>query len=360
MKAVIFAGGTGTRLWPLSRRSSPKQFEKVVSDKSTLQLAVNRLYPDFKAQDIFISTGEQYASIVRRQLPEIPPEHVIGEPVMRDVGPAVGLVAAIMAKEYPHEPMAILWSDHLVRKEELFRKVLKVAETIILEKKDHIVFISQKPRFANQNLGWIKYGHAAKTVDGIAIYTFDSLRYRPSIDEAKKYFSGSNYAWNLGYFVTSPEFLLAQYEAFAPDMYQELKTIQSEWKTPRFASTLKKIYPKLESIHFDNIILEKLQKENASVITENIEWSDVGAWEALKEALQVSPEQNVTQGKVLTVDARDSLVYNYTNQMIVGIDLDGFMVVNMHDVLLICHKDSVPKIKKLVNSFMGTENEHLT
>ena len=130
-------------------------------------------------------------------------------------------------------------------------------------------------------------------------------------------------------------------------------------KGKEFETQLKKSYPLLPKISFDNAILEKIKTEEALVVSENLEWSDVGAWEALKEALQSSPEQNVIQGKVLLTDCSDSLVYNYTNQMVVTIDLNGFLVINTNDVVLICHKNSVPKIKKLVESLAETENDNL-
>src|SRR3989344_5684585 len=124
MKAIIFAGGVGTRLWPLSRKKSPKQFEKIIGNKSTLQLAAERLQPDFAWNDIYVSTGAPYAAIVQEQLNNVPPRQIIGEPQVRDVGPAVALMSAILARENPTEPIAILWSDHLVKKEALFRKLL--------------------------------------------------------------------------------------------------------------------------------------------------------------------------------------------------------------------------------------------
>ena len=139
MKIVIFAGGVGSRLWPLSRKNTPKQFEKILGEKSTLQLAVDRLQPDFAWEDIFIATGQAYADTVREQLPQLPHDHVIGEPTMRDVGPAVGLMTGILTKVAPNEPMAILWSDHLVKKEEHFRKILKTAGEVVAEDKNRII-----------------------------------------------------------------------------------------------------------------------------------------------------------------------------------------------------------------------------
>jgi mannose-1-phosphate guanylyltransferase len=360
MNCIIFAGGAGTRLWPLSRKKSPKQFEKIFGDQSTLQLAANRLQPDFPWKNIYIATSQQYASLVHDQLPELPANHVIGEPAMRDVGPAVGLLTAILAKESPNEPMAILWSDHLVRQEALFRKLLLTAGEIVKKERDIIVFISQKPRFASENLGWIEYGKKTKSKNGVDFHTFQNFQYRPDKKVAIEYFKSGHHAWNLGYFVTTPAFLWKQYKLYAPNLYRDLGDIAKTWNTKEFERTLSERYPEVEKINFDNAILEKLNPSNGLVISENIEWSDIGAWEALKEALQESKDQNVINGKVLTTDTTDCLVYNYTNQLVVTIDLDDMLVVNTGDVLLVSKKSSVPKIKKVVEGLHGTELDHLT
>lgn len=360
MNVVIFAGGAGTRLWPLSRKNSPKQFEKILGDKSTLQLAAHRLQPDFNWHNIYVSTSEQYVSLVQKQLPEMPYEHIIGEPTMRDVGPAVGLLTALLFQEHPEEPMVILWSDHLVKKEALFRRLLIEAGNLVKNDPEKIVFIAQKPRFASENLGWIQFGKVVKKTDDVTFYSFKDFQYRPDKQTAEKYFTDGNYAWNLGYFVTTPKFLWKQFKHFAPNLYNDIMKIAKTWKTEAFTKTLQEIYPTLEKISFDNAILEKLDTRSGLVISENIEWSDIGAWEALKEAMQTSREENVIQGKVLTTDTNDTLVYNYTEQLVVTIDLDDMLVVNTGDVLLVSKKTSVPKIKKFVESLKDTEHDHLT
>lgn len=361
MKAIIFAGGVGTRLWPLSRKKSPKQFEKIIGDKSTLQLAAERLQPDFAWEDVYVSTGARYVSIVQQQLSKLPPRQVIGEPEVRDVGPAVGLMTAILAKESPNEPMVILWSDHLVKKQELFRKLLRVAGEVVKKDPEKIVFVAQKPRFASENLGWISYGSEVTELDGVTFNNFVDFQYRPDAKTAKAYFESGHHAWNLGYFVTTPAFLWKQYQSFAPNLASSIMKIADQWGTSRFSEVLEEIYPTLEKISFDNAILEKLDPSAALVVSENIEWSDIGAWEALKEALEETNDKNVTQGKVMLTDTNDSLVYNYNDkQLVVTIDMDEVLVVNTDDVLLVCRKSSVPKVKKLVESMHGTENDHLT
>lgn len=364
MKIVIFAGGVGTRLWPLSRINTPKQFEKIIGDKSTLQETIDRLTPEFNPSDMYVATGVAYKKIVYEQLPQIPKDNFIFEPDMRDVGPAIGLSSMLLEKKFPNEPLAILWSDHLVRNTSIFRDSLHLGESIINKKKADFVFIGQKPRFANQNIGWIKLGRLIEgevnNDETITLYQFAKLRYRPKLTDAVDFFKDKNYVWNLGYFVTTPRFLTALFKTYVPEMYEPLMAVRETWGSETFPKKLASVYSKLEKISFDDAILTKLLPNNILVISADLGWSDVGAWEALKEALSKTEDENVTKGKVMLEDSKDCLVFNYTEQLSVGIDLNEILIINTGDVLLVCPKKSVPKIKKLVESLAGTSNEHLT
>ncbi len=360
MKAVIFAGGVGTRMWPLSRKKSPKQFEKIVGSKSTLQLMVERLRPEFDWGDIYISTGDQYTKIISQQVPQIPKSNIIGEPEMRDVAPAIGYVTGILAKDDPDQPFAILWSDHLIENVEVFKNILKAGGSYISAHPDKILFIGQKARFANQNLGWIERGGKATSLNDFSVYRFKSWHYRPSLKTAKKYLRSPRYSWNPGYFIATPRFILDKYQQYMPDMYSKLQNLHQTIGKSNHKSTLKKIYPALEKISFDNAIIERIPSQQAMVLAADMGWSDIGAWIALKEALQDNPQDNTTHGKTHLHNTKDTLVYNYTNKLVTTIDLNGMLVVVTDDVIMVCPEESVPEIKKVVRGFEATANEKYT
>src|SRR3989338_2263336 len=192
MKVVVFAGGVVTRLWPLSRKNTPKQFEKIIGDQSTLQQTVERVAAIIKPSDIYISTGARYQEIVQHQLPHIPEANFIFEPQMRDVGPAIGLATFLLEKDYPDDPMAILWSDHFVKNLDAFKNALLHAERIISQKQGNFVFLGQKPRFANQNIGWIELGEKIREEGEIALYRFKRLKYQPQLEDAEIFFKNND------------------------------------------------------------------------------------------------------------------------------------------------------------------------
>lgn len=360
MKVVIFAGGSGRRLWPLSRQKSPKQFEAIIGDKSTLRLAVDRVMPVYGEDNVYISTNERYVDLIAQQLPELGEGQIIGEPARRDLAPAVGLsiMHLLHATDDPDEPVAILWGDNTMEDVPVFREVLAAAAELLREQAARIMFVGETPRFANDNLGWIGLGERRGEVNGRAYYGFESLTYRPPLAECKEMFTNKTHVWNTGYFVTTLGFVKETYQTHQPDMWEKLQTIGATIGTETYKDTLQRVYPQMNSISFDDAILHHVDPADALVVHGKMGWSDPGTLYALKEAINPDPEANVEKGLVKTDGTTDSLVYNFEDDKLVAvIGLEGIIVVNMDDALLVVQKDDIAQVKALVNSLDGTKLE---
>lgn len=362
MKVVIFAGGSGRRLWPLSLKSSPKQFEPIIGEKSTLQLAVDRVIEDHGAENIFISTNEMYVPIIAKQLPELPQSNLIGEPTRRDLAAAVGLAMCHLAHDSdPDEPVAILWGDNYMDEVETFRKVLISAETLIRKRQAEIIFVGETPRFANDNLGWIGLGTQQGEVAGQPYYGFNSLTYRPPLDQCKQMFANGTHVWNTGYFITTPRYVQEKYAQYQPNLWSDLAQIRDAIGADNYTDILHRVYPTLDVMSFDDAVLEYLDPADALVMHAEMGWSDPGTLYALKEAINANPDENVTRGLVKAFESQDSLLYNYeADKLLVGVGLDGMIIVNTDSAILVVHKDQIPLVKKMVNSLVGTELEKYT
>lgn len=357
MKAVIFCGGPGARFWPVSRVTDPKQFKPMIKGRSTFALTVDRVRPETAWSDIYAATEKKYLPIVRQQAPEIPEVNLVGEPARRDLGPAVGYTVALLNKLSPHEPFGIFWSDHIVNKPENFKAAMRVAEKLARQNPNKIIFWGEKIRFPNQNLGHIEIGDEVLQEEGIGVYQFKSWHYRPPYELAVQYSQSGKHLWNLGYFVSTPSFLASEYQKSAPEMWAGLQRIVDKLGTPEFLPTYEAIYPTLEKISFDDAIVVKIPAENGLVMACDMSWSDAGTYEALKEALQTSPEANVTSGKIKDLGSKDSYLYNETDQLVATIGLEGMIVAVTKDAILVCPKAKNPEIKKLLDEFKGTPDE---
>ena len=362
MKIIIFAGGSGRRLWPISLKSSPKQFEPIIGDQSTLQLAVERVLPEYGAENIYISTNELYLPILAKQLPMLPESNLIGEPSRRDLAGAVGLAVSHLAKSAdPDEPIAILWGDNYMDDVPTFRQVLKTAEQLVANGTAKITFMGETPRFANDNLGWIGLGEQLGTIDEQPYYRFLSLNYRPALESCQTMFTEKTHVWNTGYFVTTPRYVQTQYALFQPDLWQKLSEISATIGTDNYKSTLHAIYPKLPVMSFDDAVLERLEPHDAIVLHGEMGWSDPGTLYALKEAINPHPNENVTRGQVQTLNTQDSLIYNYeSNKLVAAIGLEGMIVVNTEQAVLVVHKNDIKLVKKMVDELVGTDLEKYT
>jgi len=334
MKIVIFAGGAGTRLWPLSRENSPKQFDKFFDGQSTIQLAYSRVAPIFGAQNIYVQTTIKYAEDIKNQLPELPAENVFLEPERRDVGPAVCYAINEFDKMDYSGPLAIIWADHLMDKVDEFRTALQNGEKLINEDPKRFVFIAEKPRFANNNLGWMKVGKKKGEIEGKEYYGFEGWKYKPEKALCDEMFASGVYFWNPGYFITSVPFLKECYQKLAPEIYEKITSGN---------------YAEAPKVSFDNAIIEKMDLSRAIILKTDMGWSDPGTLYALKEALEKNKEANVTRGNIIDFETTDSLVYNSEEgKLVAAVGLEGMIVVNTKDAIVVVPKDKVVRISDLV------------
>ena len=361
MKIVIFAGGAGTRLWPLSRQKTPKQFEKIFNHQSTLQLSVKRLLPKFPAQDIYISTNIAYKEIVKKQLPQIPESNFFFEPEKKNVGPAIALVAGYFTRfQNPEEPFVILWSDHLIKKESFFRQIIKKGAGFIQQHQNKILFIGIDPRFPSTNLGYIHYGKQIKKETNFALHQFRGFRYKPDPETAEQYFRSSEYAWNLGYFISTPQFIYQAFKRYTPDLYRKINQILNHYQQKDYFQVLKKIYAQIEPISFDHAIPENIDPQKAVVmVVEDFGWSDIGTWESILEAFQ-DQNGNYFWGNIYTKNVSQSLIYNKEKKkLIVAFDSKNLIVVNTKDVLMVIEKSALPRLKEFLHHLAANNKSHL-
>jgi len=347
MKVIMFAGGTGKRFWPASRKNNPKQFQAIIDNKPLIKLKYEYLRLGFKPEDIFISTGAEYESEVREIISELPYENFIFEPTMRDNGPAILYATAIIHKRFPNEVISTQWVDHYVKYPELFAKALIHAEEMV-RKEDKTVIIGVPARFPSPHLGYIKFGSKIKSLDDqqkLNLYEFIKFVEKPTVEIAIDYIKSGDYAWNPGYFVTTTTKLMEKYKVNAPDIYNKIMAMSDA----NFSEESKKEYLNLEKISFDYIFAENLEPEEALVLNVDMGWSDVGEWIALKETLEDSKESNVSVGEGFDMNSKDTIIYNTEEgKLVATIGLEGMIVVNTPDVVAVFHKNDNTKLKEFL------------
>ncbi len=359
MKAVIFAGGVGTRLWPMSREAFPKQFQLMIGKTSVFRQTVERVMKGFEPEDVFISSGKEFARYIVEQAPEIPQKNIILEPDRRDSLGAVGYATAYVHHYFPNALMAAIWgADHLVDNVTLFHKALRAAGKVA-ESERVICKVDARPTYPSTDNGWVEIGKPVKKVDGLQVYEFVRFIEKPSPEIAKKLFRSFENLINVGYMAWRTDVMLSLYRRHQPGVYHRLMKIEASVGTDIEQETLANEYPFIEKDSVDYGIFEKLSPQDMRVIPADIGWVDIGTWDLLYNGLAEKEGDNVVQAEAEIVDTKRSLVWGDGARVIGVVGLEDVIIVDAHDALLVCKRGRSGEVKQLLKLLKEKEKKHV-
>lgn len=342
--ALIMAGGRGERFWPKSRKNMPKQFLSLTDDgKTMIQLTVERISPMVKIEDVYVATNKDYKSLVLEQLPGLPEQNVLCEPVGRNTAPCIGLGAMHIAKKYDDALMFVFPSDHLIKFNKMFIRTLQDA-CEVAEKDDNLVTIGIVPDYPETGYGYIKFD--SQITDGHA-YKVDRFVEKPSLEVAKEYLATEEYLWNSGMFIWKISSILKNIQKFMPETYESLKRIQDAIGTENEETVLEKEFHGIQSQSIDYGIMEKA--EDIYILLGAFGWDDVGSWLAVERIKKTNEFGNVVSGNIITVNTHNCVIQG-ENKLIATIGLEDMIVVDTEDATLICSKDHAGDIKKVLEN----------
>ncbi|MBN1581450.1 MAG: mannose-1-phosphate guanylyltransferase [Anaerolineae bacterium] len=344
MYAFIMAGGVGSRLWPRSRKKTPKQFLDLLSEETMLQDAYARLQPLVAPENILIGTGELYVPIVREQLPSLPAENVIVEPAGRGTAPAIGLGALHIQRRDPDATMAVVTADHHIGLVDRFQRVLDAAARVAQE--GHLVTLGIAPSFPSTGYGYIQRGARLTTIDGFTIYAAERFTEKPDAATAEAFLGSGLYSWNSGMFIWQVRAIMAEFERQMPHFYAQLNEIGQAAGTPDAQPTLKRVWQAVEKQTIDYGIMENAP--DVAVIPTHIGWNDIGSWHTLMELLDADADGNVTIGDHIAVDTHNTMVYS-PKKLVATIGLDSLIIVETDDALLICPRDRCQEVRTVID-----------
>jgi mannose-1-phosphate guanylyltransferase len=348
MIALFMAGGTGTRLWPLSRRNNPKQLHKLVGRKSLMTQTVERIAPQIKPEDIWIVTNESYAARIARHSPKVPKQQIITEPFPLGTNLAVGLGAIHIARQNPDAIILVGWADSYIGREQEFRNALKKAE-LLAPDVDGIIF-GVPPTFPATGYGYIEAGKSLGDGEGV----FEIARFEEKPDEirARQFFESNAHFWNPGISVWAVSNLLKLMRRYKPDHFDALQYVSEAIGTDKVAARMQDAFKNLDGMAIDHAIFEKATR--LATIQVDLEWSDIGSWSAIYD-IQSKGNDNVTRGSVVSIDTDKCLIYAQ-KRLVATLGVSDLVIVETADAILIAHKNDSERLKELharVEAFGG-------
>jgi mannose-1-phosphate guanylyltransferase len=352
--AFIMAGGVGSRLWPRSRRSQPKQFLDLVRQETMLQDAYQRLLPIIPAEHILVGVGTQYVSTVREQLPDLPPENIVVEPAGRGTAPAIGLGAMYIHRRDPGAVMAVVTADHHIGDAPHFRRALMAAAE--MAETGQLVTMGITPAFASTGYGYIRRAEKLDTVDGFGIYRALRFTEKPDSTMAQAFLESGLYSWNSGMFIWQVKAIRAEFERQMPALHAQLREIEQALGTADEQAVLERVWPGVAKETIDYGIMENAHE--VAVIPVRIGWNDVGSWQTLMGLLEADEDGNVLTGEHIALDTHNTLIYS-PKKLVATIGLEDMIVVETPDALLICPRERCQQVRQIVDALRESGQEDL-
>lgn len=345
--AAILAGGLGTRFWPKSRASFPKQFLDILNTGETLIQATYKRYASFiLPENIYIITSEEYVDIIKEQLPQIKQENILAEPSRKNTAPCVAYISFKLLQQDPEAALIVAPSDHIVTDAETFKE-LSLKGLNFAKENGAFVTLGIKPTYPNTGYGYIQYDTSfAKEENVFKVKTFTE---KPDLELAKTFLASGEFLWNAGIFMWDVKNVLNAFEQYQPEMYELFAAEKNNFNSSEEKLALERIYPLCVSISIDYAIMEKAN--NVFVIPAEFGWSDLGTWNSAYANL-VKDEKNgnaTTSDNVITFGTINSMISSCDEKLLVLQGLEDFIIVDTDDVLLICKKENEQQVKEFLS-----------
>ncbi len=342
---TILAGGSGTRLWPLSRKAHPKQVLPLVGERSLLRRTVDRISPLVPPEHIFILTGPEHAPGIAEQLPEVPQENVWIEPSPKGTAPALGLAAMKLAQRAGGQGVMVsVHADHMVADEEAFRNSIRAA--VATARRGFLVTVGIVPTHPETGFGYIERGEALGREQGIEVYRVSRFTEKPALPKAQEFVASGRFYWNSGYFAWTLDHILLEYQRLLPNLHAQLDIIGTadSIRSPRIQGVWEQIQP----VTIDVGIME--QARHVAVVPAEMGWSDVGSWAAIYDVLAKDAQGNIAAGvgEHVAIGTSNTLVHGQSGRLIATIGVEGLVIVDTGDALLVMDRARAQEVGALV------------
>ncbi|MBN1875430.1 MAG: mannose-1-phosphate guanylyltransferase [Anaerolineae bacterium] len=353
--ALVMAGGGGTRLWPLSRRTHPKQMLPLLGERTMFQVSVDRLLPLLPPEHIFVVTAREQVAPLAEQMPALPRENFVIEPMGRGTASCIGLSAVHLFHRDPEAVMCVVTADHAIQRETIFRSVLVAGQAIA--EQDYLVTLGIAPLFPATGYGYIRRGEKLGQWDVFNYFKVEQFTEKPDEETAIRFLQEGVYSWNSGMFIWRADRILQEIRRWMPDLYATLETLGAVLDTPAYETKLQALWPLLHKETIDYGIMERADK--VAVIPVDLGWSDIGAWNSVMEFHERDEHGNVLRGNVMDVATLDTMVLANAGRLVATIGVQDLIVVDTPDALLITRRDLSQHVREVVEQLKADGKDEL-